>query len=358
MNKLFFLFPLLFFAAACGGIAPTMNSGSGLEFRPSNTTCLAPSELPPNNNIPTLLSETGCFSANDPTQAAEGLIPYDLNVPFWSDGEIKQRWMAVPDNSTVLIGDDGKFIFPTGTILVKNFSVNGQLIETRLLMQHQAGQWAGYAYEWNEEVSEASLVAMVGKTRTLSNGQEWFYPGQLQCLNCHTQAAGRVLGGEVAQFNRLFNYPQTGIAANQLTTLAHIGLLELDSNIDVTTLEKFPDLNQGFPPPDQLEAAARAYLHVNCSICHQPQGPGGGPEDFRALIPFSEMNACNVAPTRGDLGVADAKLLFPAEPDKSILLLRMKALDTNRMPPLASSIVDFFGVDLMTAWIESITACP
>jgi hypothetical protein len=37
--------------------------------------------------------------------------------------------------------------------------------------------------------------------------------------------------------------------------------------------------------------------------------------------------------------------------------LRMHALDANRMPPLATHVVDTTGTGLIDAWISSLTSC-
>ena len=41
--------------------------------------------------FPTLLSQTGCVDASDPTRPASGLLAYDVVDPFWSDGAVKLR---------------------------------------------------------------------------------------------------------------------------------------------------------------------------------------------------------------------------------------------------------------------------
>src|SRR3954453_16455771 len=45
---------------------------------------------------PPLLSQTGAFRDTRNLLPDEGLIPYDLIVPFWSDGATKTRWVSVP----------------------------------------------------------------------------------------------------------------------------------------------------------------------------------------------------------------------------------------------------------------------
>ncbi len=57
------------------------------------------------------------------------------------------------------MGGDGDWLLPTGTVLMKNFRLqSGQLFETRLLMRHPDGEWAGYTYQWNGAQTEATRV--------------------------------------------------------------------------------------------------------------------------------------------------------------------------------------------------------
>jgi hypothetical protein len=72
-----------------------------------------------------------------------------------------------------------------------------------------------------------------------------------------------------------------------------------------------------------------------------------------------DLRACNVPPSAGDLGVADAKIVMPGDPARSTLALRMRALDQNRMPPLATHVVDEAGAAAVEAWIRGLpAACP
>jgi hypothetical protein len=150
--------------------------------------------------IKTQLSQTGCMSSTNPTQPAAGLIPYTPVAQFWSDGAEKTRWIALPDNTKITVEADGDWTFPNGTVLVKNFTLNGQLIETRLFMRHtDSGNWGGYTYRWNSAHTDATLVSG-GLTETIGS-QDWTYPSEAQCLQCHTSAAGRSLGLETRQLN-------------------------------------------------------------------------------------------------------------------------------------------------------------
>lgn len=64
-----------------------------------------------------------------------------------------------------------------------------------------------------------------GKTVNIA-GQDWIYPSEGQCMECHTSAAGFALGPETAQLNKEFTYPSTQRIANQLETLDHVMMLQ------------------------------------------------------------------------------------------------------------------------------------
>src|SRR3954454_13675067 len=122
--------------------------------------------------------------------------------------------MALPNNTQITVESDGDWTFPAGTVLVKSFTLNGQLIETRLFMRHtDTGNWGGYTYRWNDAHTDATLVS--GGLVASIAGQNWIYPSEAQCLQCHTSAAGGSLGLESRQLNTTIAYP-TGRSANQL----------------------------------------------------------------------------------------------------------------------------------------------
>ncbi len=304
------------------------------------------------NTIPDLLSATGCVLANDPTQPESGLVGYTINAPFWSDGADKQRWIAMPDGLGIDIATDGDFTLPVGSVVMKNFEAAGRLIETRLLMRHPDGEWAGYTYEWNATETEATRV--IGGKSSDIGGQTWVFPSEADCMRCHTTAAGRTLGLETAQLNRDFTYPQTGRTANQLTTLESIAFFNAP----------LPDTPNNLPayahPEDQaetLDARSRSYFHTNCSQCHRPNGPTNVDMDLRHDTPLSQVNVCNVLPDGVDLGIANAVRLALGDPARSLILQRTVRRDVHGMPPLATDLADTNGTTLLQNWIATLTIC-
>jgi uncharacterized repeat protein (TIGR03806 family) len=303
--------------------------------------------------IPSTLSATGCVSSSDAKQPAAGLIPYAINAPFWSDGAEKDRWIGLPDAQNITVQSSGDWEFPNGTVIMKNFRLGTRLIETRLFMRHADGNWAGYTYEWNAEQTDAALLRN-GAVRDLGNGQSWIFPSEAQCLECHTSAAGRVLGLETAQMNRAFTYPQTGRTANELATLSHISALVPP----VTNPSAQPAMADPNDTNATLTDRARAWLHTNCSQCHRPGGPTPSTLDVRYTTSLTATNACNVAPQAGDLGIgASARLIAPGSAADSLVVNRASRRDQYAMPPLGSNRVDAAGVALLTQWIDSLTGC-
>ena len=298
-----------------------------------------------NNSVATLLSETGCVNPLDPTQPANAMIPYDINALFWSDGAVKQRWFALPNNREISINNADDWVFPIGSVLMKNFRINDQLIETRLFMRHNDGDWGGYSYEWNDQETEATLV-IGGKTRDLG-GQTWLYPSSSDCLRCHTDIAGRSLGPETAQLNSNIVYPSTGTDAHQLITLAAIGVLNTSVPDDPATL---PVLVDPFGS-NSIDLRARAWLHTNCSQCHRPNGPTPANIDLRYTTSMAQTGSCDQVPDNGGLGLNNARIISPGLPDNSVLLNRIQRRDAVGMPPVGSLELDNQGIALIRNWI-------
>jgi uncharacterized repeat protein (TIGR03806 family) len=308
---------------------------------------LVASGAAPSNPVPSLLSQTGCMSSTDITQPASGLIPYAPAAAFWSDGATKARWMALPDGARITVESDGDWTFPSGTVLVKNFTLNGNLIETRLFMRHMdTGNWAGYTYRWNTNHTEANLVTG-GLIDTIA-GQSWTYPSEAQCLQCHTSGAGFSLGLETKQLNTTFHYPSTNRDANQLATLQAIGMF-------ANTITTQPAFVDPFDAAQPVTERARAYLHTNCAQCHRPNGGTPVNIDLRYATAIGSTNTCNVVPTAGDLGVSGARIITPGNAASSVLHLRMNRRGANQMPPLASHQVDAQGATLLQTWINGMT---
>ncbi|MBX2800343.1 MAG: PQQ-dependent sugar dehydrogenase [Myxococcales bacterium] len=304
-----------------------------------------PAPNAPIDTFPTLLSETGCMDPSDVTMPGPGLIPYDVAHTFWADDGDKQRWMALPDGQTVTIDADGDWLFPVGTVLVKQFRRDGELLETRLMMHHDDG-WGGYSYVYDDAGTEA-VFSRAGELIDVGSSP-WEIPTPADCLACHTDAANHALGLESRQLAIDITYPSTNRRAPQLDTLAHIGVVA------------DPGAPEAFPARDgtaSAEELARTYLHVNCSSCHRPGVAGRAELDLRVSTGLAETGLCD-APVLGGLGNDKALVITPGDPAASVLVDRMSRRDAHGMPPIATHRVDDDGVALVEAWISSLSSCP
>ena len=143
--------------AGCGDSGRGGLEDNALQSRPDNQTCVAP-DFNLGATVPDLLSMSGCVDSGDITKPYNGLVPFDVNSVLWSDGATKERFLGLPNSTAIAINHDDDWEFPAGTILAKNFRLNGRLVETRHLMRHPDGEWAGYTYEWNATSTEATRV--------------------------------------------------------------------------------------------------------------------------------------------------------------------------------------------------------
>ncbi len=311
---------------------------------------------PGGGDFPQTLSATGLFTNLANLTPTAGLQEYDVNAPLWSDGAQKRRWIGVPGQARITFTPTGAWVFPLGTVLVKHFEIalaagGVRRLETRVLINTDTG-WQGYTYKWNGAQSDADLLAdSETETITIAGAQgpeqlDWFFPSRVDCMTCHTAAAGRILGTRTRQLNRDFDYPNA--TDNQLRSLNNIGLFATDIG-DHTQYEAMPNpLDQGAP----IAQRARAYLHANCALCHLPAGPTSVNIDFRFGIPIAQTNLVGVAPTTG-LGVPNTFRITALDRTTSQVFDLIGALDNRRMPPLASHRIDAEGREVIGTWIDA-----
>ena len=324
-----------------------------------------PSEA--DGKIPLLLSQTGVFSDTAKRIASPGLIPYDLNVAFWSDGADKSRWVAVPAGQ-IIFSPSGEWRFPAGTVFVKNFdlAVDGanadakRRLETRLLVCDSSGGVYGVVYKWRTDGSDADLL---GASATESirvksaagevHEQVWYYPSRQDCLTCHTAGAGGVLGVKTRQLNRRFTYP-SGVTDNELRAWNHLGLFKPAFKDEAA--REFSALAAADDTARSLEDRARSYLDANCAQCHRPGGTVAN-FDARYDTPLAKQALID-GPVLIDQGIDRPRVVSPHDIWRSIAYMRVDTVGDIRMPPLARATIDYKGVRLLREWIDSMPGPP
>jgi uncharacterized repeat protein (TIGR03806 family) len=312
------------------------------------------------------------MSPTEKTKFADRAIPYEVNSPLWSDSADKQRGMVIPVGQTVHIkdcatetctqkSDTGQWVFPAGTVMLKNFAFNGKVVETRLFVHHDADTWVGYSYQWDEAQTEATIVPKERRDVMFNTGAAtgpvpWTYPSRVDCMKCHNAAGGSTLGPWTRQLNRMVG------SANQIDTLKAENIFDKMPNAPYQAALVTPYAGQaGSPPADATtEQKARSYLEANCAFCHRPDDPDLGQImiDFRLDTSVMDMKLCGTDPIKGDQGVPTAKILTPGDPSQSIMYLRMNAKPFDgRMPQIGTAQIDTKAVALIGDWITSIKSC-
>jgi uncharacterized repeat protein (TIGR03806 family) len=313
--------------------------------------------------FPKKLSATGCFESLDPLRPASGVIPYAVNAPFWADSALARRYVVLPGGTPISVSDDGSLHPPTGAIFLQTFyldEVQGdratrRVVETRVLV-NQADGLRAYSYRWNDTQTDATLIddessrsfELTREGRTLE--YTYRFPDTSQCLSCHSDERGRILGFQLRQLDRPFTYPPDCRQQNQIKAFLELGVL----GRLVESGDAFARLEDEDAP---LEVRARSYLEVQCAWCHAPTSAPSGLMDLRYPLPLESAELCDARPLHGDLGVEHARIIDPGSPDTSLLYLRLADGGDATMPPRPGALVDTRGAAVVREWIDGVT-CP
>jgi hypothetical protein len=93
----------------------------------------------------------------------------------------------------------------------------------------------------------------------------------------------------------------------------------------------------------------RSYLFANCGQCHQPAANIYADWDARMTTPLTAASII-WGPLRNSSG-PDDKVVTPGSIATSAIIKRMTSLGKERMPPLATSVIDQQAVNLISDWI-------
>jgi uncharacterized repeat protein (TIGR03806 family) len=304
---------------------------------------------------------------------ADGVVPYDVIAPLFSDYTTKFRFMYVPEGQTVGYEADDILAFPEGSIFVKTFAHAADsrepfealtIVETRILIREPDG-WVAHTYVWNEEQTEAErLVSGTGVPVSFvgPDGQtidtDYRVPNTNECKNCHKVDDTVVpLGPKVRQLDR--NHEYDGVSKNQLKYLVELGWL-------ADTLPPEKDRERLVDPygDEELFLRVRSYFEANCASCHRN---GGEASTSKLLLDFASTNPadnpeilwgiCKTPASAGGANCGHTYDVVPGRSDLSIMICRMTSTDPEkRMPPLGSKVVHQEGLALLSEWIDSLPA--
>ena len=326
-------------------------------------------------------------------QLNDGVVPYDLNTPLFTDYAHKLRTIWMPGGVSARYNPTDTLDFPVGTVISKTFyyprAADGRfgdvvrtadysrdfagqsldmarvhLIETRILVHRRDG-WAAMPYVWNQAQTEATLArtgavlpltlvdthALAG--RPAREDFNYVVPDESQCASCHAQdwidRKIHPIGPKARHINKDYAYADG--AQNQLEHLVRVGYLD-----GLPSLGQVPrDVNWA-DPGAPLDARARAYLDINCGHCHNPHGAANttGLSLTWDTPPNHRLGICK-PPTAAGQGTGDHFFdLVPGRPDDSIIPYRLASTEPGTMmPEIGRSTVHREGLALIRAWIAA-----
>lgn len=345
-------------APACGG---------GDDDDAPADRCVVPEGGPgfdPDGPMCDRLSSYRLFDDANAQAPADGVVPFELNTPLFSDYADKSRFLFVPPGEAMQWDDVESFAMPVGTIIAKTFwyphdkrdpAAGRDLIETRILL-HRADGWEAAAYVYDDADEEAHLAvagARVDVAWTHDDGEartvEFAVPDKNQCKNCHEETSGTMapLGPKARHLNRQG-------AAGQGNQLAH--WRELGALTQAPPEASWPRAAVASDPASgTLEERARAWLDISCAHCHNPRGAARTTGlDLSITAQPAALGVCKspVATGRGSAGrLYD---IVPGRPDESILTARIESNEPEvKMPELGRTVTDDAGVALVREWIAA-----
>lgn len=299
--------------------------------------------VPPQN-----LECTGLYSDVANKQTMPGVREYAPALSLWSDGASKQRWVSLPPGTLIDNSDPNEWAYPVGTKFFKEFSQNGQRVETRLWQKADDNFWVNATYQW--DASETEAVRTPGGEIRLPTGEPYNIPTRDECDKCHRGRTERILG---------FEEVLLGLDGAQGVTL--------DALVEEKLLSDPPsDTHLEVVEDGTGSADALGWLHVNCGIsCHNPNtrsvayGTGmflrleAKQLESRSVASFDSYSTTvgqdvHTSNWRGWLRVD------PGQPSTSLLYdLIMLRGEGPQMPPFGTDVVDERGGKVIERWIRS-----
>jgi uncharacterized repeat protein (TIGR03806 family) len=313
---------------------------------------------------PEMLSGFGFFKK--PMRALlpeEGVIPYTLATPLFSNYAEKARFIKIPKGQAAAYNPDEVFELPEGTYLIKNFyypadfrepQKGKRILETRVMYKDAEG-WQTWPYIWKEDQTDAEYDPTgdnISVSYINTNGKkvttQYLVPNKNQCKGCHLQHNEVVpIGIAARHLNSKHDYGKG--EANQLRYWEAQGVLQglPDGNLPVSI--------NWLDNTYSVDQRARAYLDINCGHCHRPDGAANTSGLF---LHAHENNPTALGimktPIAAGRGSGNRKFdIVPGKPDASILLFRMQTNDPGiAMPELGREQLHTEGIALIKEWIK------
>lgn len=312
--------------------------------------------------LPQSIAELGLYA--DPSHRGE-VHPrarrYSPAQPLWSSGSQKERYIVVPEGTSVDSSDGQAWTFPVGTLLLKTFSYpdleapsGHRAIETRLL-RREAEEFSYAVYLWSDDGSSAELMDL-SRSRAVPielEGElfEHVVPARLDCRKCHESQAVPVLGFDELGLNApLETASREGAAGESAPT-------QLEALLQAGVLSRPPASAAQLITHDDPEAEqVLRYLEGNCTHCHNGGDRASAAFDLRHPVALANLIDQE---TQGK--ALSGVRVVSGSPEQSALFLALSRADIEGiqpMPPVGVDRVDQAALELFESWIEGLPGAP
>ncbi len=303
---------------------------------------------------------TGLYSDWSSKTIAPGVEPYTPGLQLWSDGAVKNRWIALPPGQQIDTSDMDEWTFPVGTRIWKEFNLptsesDGGLrrIETRLIWKFNSSTWYLTTYQWTADGETDATENTNGMLN--ANGLGYEIPNQFDCGSCHYGRNDDVMGFEAVS---LAQPNAQGLAMPEL--------------LDAGLLTNPPEAGSLAIPGDPTAATALGYLHVNCGIaCHNENGQAlANNSDFWMRLSVATLGSVQTTEAYKTGWNQQSDWDIPGVGDKSMRIAACSVPtsaayyrashrdgvdgtpDETQMPPFDTHKIDDAGLEKFAAWIN------
>ncbi|HVY44893.1 MAG TPA: hypothetical protein VHB21_03400 [Minicystis sp.] len=363
---------------ALGGLALLASACSSQAKESTNPPPPTVEVTPPPYGKPwDTLSQWNLFVDDDGETPADGVMPYEVNAPLFTDYTTKFRFLYLPKGKKIHYDADAAWDLPVGAALVKTFAMPADVrhpdedlrkLETRILF-HEPDGWSVNTYVWSDDQKDAKREIVGPILHLTFKGEHgetvhdaYAVPNQNDCVKCHGFKEATPLGPKTRQLNRDHDFGGSVGVKNQIDQYDALGWFDGPLPAAASRAALVDPYGDG-----DLHERVRAYWDSNCGHCHTTGGYSGHSGlllDYLSTDP--KMNDANwgvcKSPTEaGGDTCGDTYDVVPGDPDHSIMVCRVSSTkEGTMMPPVGVQLLNAEGIDVVRQWIASLpkTGCP
>ena len=270
----------------------------------------------------------------------DNFTQFQPKYPLYSDGAGKRRWIYLPAGTQIDSSNLDHWIYPKGTIVFKEFSMDGQAIETRMIEKILDGDgadaWRFSLFAHRKDGTDADrldnadlhLQTDLLATYKASEFSSRYNIGSTNtCTNCHGRTNDVVRG---------FSYLQL----SQSSLLVNIDTVKAKNWLTA------PPVRYDEIPGNATHQAAVGYIQSNCATCHDGTAKVG-PGDFRHLSTSTSYLNEPLYATQ----IARPGIINPGAAETSRLYMR---LSSGSMPKIPLFNKDSANISVIQGWINQL----